>query len=119
MLVLSRRAGEGIRIGPDVEIRVLQVRGSGPSGVVRVGVVAPPHVKVLRSEVWEAVLEENRRAATSVPGHLVQAAEALAGVVSVGASGLESPVGRHDEEPEADGTPSKENRGGQSALESD
>ncbi|MFO7173661.1 MAG: carbon storage regulator [Bacillota bacterium] len=63
MLVLSRRAGESILIGDQIEIRVLQVRGSGPSAVVRLGIVAPPEVKVLRAEVVEAVREENRLAA--------------------------------------------------------
>lgn len=65
MLVLSRRAGESILIGDQIEIRVLQVRGSGPSAVVRLGIVAPPEVKVLRAEVVEAVRDENRLAARS------------------------------------------------------
>lgn len=106
MLVLSRRAGESIRIGPDVEIRILQVRGSGPSAVVRVGVVAPANVKVLRSEVVEAVMEENRRAAASGSGHLARVAEALAGLTSPGVEGSGRPPGHAETEPNAGGGPS-------------
>lgn len=44
MLVLSRKPGESIRIGKDVEVVVLQVSGNR----VRLGVVAPREVPVWR-----------------------------------------------------------------------
>ncbi len=47
MLVLSRKQGETIRIGTNIEIIVTQVS----SGRVRIGIVAPPEVPVLRSEI--------------------------------------------------------------------
>lgn len=47
MLVLTRKAGEAIRIGEKVVVRVLGVRG----GQVSVGVEAPSEVRVLRDEV--------------------------------------------------------------------
>jgi len=47
MLVLSRRKYESIRIGENIEIKVLDVRG----GRVRLGIVAPVEVSVVRHEV--------------------------------------------------------------------
>lgn len=46
-LVLTRRAGEAIMIGSDIEIRVLEIHGNQ----VRIGVTAPPEVSVDREEV--------------------------------------------------------------------
>ena len=51
MLVLSRFEGESIVIGDDIEIRLLRVR---PRAKVRMGIVAPPHVKILRFELAQA-----------------------------------------------------------------
>ncbi|GGI06659.1 carbon storage regulator CsrA [Egicoccus halophilus] len=59
MLVLSRRIGESIVIGNQVTITVLEVRGDQ----VRIGVDAPREVQVHREEVWQALQEENARAA--------------------------------------------------------
>lgn len=59
MLVLTRKLGEDIRIGDDVLIRVLEVRGSQ----VKLGIEAPPAVKVHRGEIYARIQEENRRAA--------------------------------------------------------
>lgn len=47
MLILTRRAGQTLRIGDDVEVTVLAVRGNQ----VRIGVKAPDHVPVHREEV--------------------------------------------------------------------
>lgn len=47
MLVLSRKLDEVIRIGNDVEITVLAVKGN----TVRLGIKAPRDVKVLRAEL--------------------------------------------------------------------
>lgn len=59
MLVLTRKLGENIRIGDDVKITVLEVR----SGQVKLGIEAPPQVKVHREEIYARIQEENRRAA--------------------------------------------------------
>lgn len=64
MLVLTRRTEESILIGDDIEIKVLQVRGSGEQAAVRIGVVAPRSIAVVRKEVRDAVAAENRRAST-------------------------------------------------------
>lgn len=47
MLVLSRRVGESIMIGEDVEIKVISVSGNQ----VKIGTQAPKHVSVDREEI--------------------------------------------------------------------
>jgi carbon storage regulator len=55
MLVLTRRIGERILIGPDVEIAIVQVR----SNSVRLGVTAPREIPVHRAEVRERMQENH------------------------------------------------------------
>jgi carbon storage regulator len=47
MLVLSRKQGEQIKIGDGITVTILGVRG----GVVKVGIDAPPHLRILRGEL--------------------------------------------------------------------
>ena len=47
MLVLSRKLGETIRIGGDIEITVTQIAGNR----IRLGIDAPDDVNVLRGEL--------------------------------------------------------------------
>lgn len=47
MLVLSRKEDQSIRIGKDVVITVTRISGDQ----VRIGIEAPPDVKILRSEL--------------------------------------------------------------------
>lgn len=61
MLVLTRRQGESIRIGNDIIVTVIEVRG----GQVRIGVQAPRAIQVHRSEVYEQVSRENEAAVAS------------------------------------------------------
>lgn len=49
MLVLSRKQGERIKIGDGITLTVLGVRG----GVVKLGIDAPPHMRILRGELTE------------------------------------------------------------------
>lgn len=51
MLVLTRRVGEKIRIGDDVVITLLGVRGNQ----YKVGIEAPRHVSVHREEIWQRI----------------------------------------------------------------
>lgn len=51
MLVLSRRKTETIRVGDDITITILKVRGDK----IKVGIVAPPEVIVHREEVFQAI----------------------------------------------------------------
>lgn len=63
MLVLTRRNGEALRIGPEVRIRVLSIS----RGQVRLGVEAPGDLLVLRDELYERVVDANREAAAPEP----------------------------------------------------
>ncbi len=58
MLILTRRMGEIIRIGPDIVVTVLGVNGSQ----VRIGVDAPKDVAVHREEIFERIKHERSTA---------------------------------------------------------
>ncbi len=63
MLIITRRAGERIMVGDDVVVHVMEIVGN----TVRVGIEAPRSLPVYREEIWEAVREENRAAASAAP----------------------------------------------------
>ena len=65
MLVLSRRVGEKLLIGDDIEVVILDSRGD----VVRIGINAPRTTKIHRAEVVEAVKSANEAAAQSAAAH--------------------------------------------------
>ena len=58
MLVLTRKVGEGIVIGDDVIIKVVEVKG----GSVRIGIDAPKDRKIYRQQIYEKIMQENREA---------------------------------------------------------
>lgn len=58
MLVLTRRSGQSIRIGANVEVRVVRIEGDR----VVLGITAPRHVAVVRAELVEQVSGEVREA---------------------------------------------------------
>ena len=60
MLVLSRKAGERIRIGHDIEVTVLEFGRD----FVRIGISAPRSVSVHREEVYCEIVEANRLASS-------------------------------------------------------
>jgi carbon storage regulator len=59
MLVLTRKITEGITIGPNIRVVVLEIKG----GQVRLGIEAPNSVQVHRDEVYARILDENKQAA--------------------------------------------------------
>ncbi len=59
MLILTRKVGESIAIGDDVQIYIVDIRGTQ----VKLGIKAPANVTVHREEVYLRIQEENRRAA--------------------------------------------------------
>ncbi len=59
MLVLTRKAGEGIVIGDDIRITIVELKGGG----ARIGIDAPRSTKVHRLEVYERIIQENKEAA--------------------------------------------------------
>jgi carbon storage regulator len=60
MLILSRKIDEKIKIGNDITLTIIEIRGDQ----VKIGVEAPKNVKVFRQEVFEAIQSENKEAAT-------------------------------------------------------
>lgn len=55
MLILTRKKGESIAIGDNIQIQVLNVKG----GQVRIGIEAPREVRVNREERVEGSENEN------------------------------------------------------------
>ncbi len=63
MLILTRKKDEAIRVGDDIRIVLVQIKG----GQVRLGIECPSHIRVLREELYEAVRQENINALASNP----------------------------------------------------
>ncbi len=59
MLILTRKRGEGIAIGNEIRISILEIHGKS----IRVGIQAPKHIAVHREEIYLKVQEQNRKAA--------------------------------------------------------
>jgi carbon storage regulator len=64
MLILTRRIGESLMIGDNINVTVLGVRGNQ----VRIGVNAPKDVSVHREEIYEKIQMEKGGAAPSDSG---------------------------------------------------
>ncbi len=73
LLILTRKISEGFTIGDGVRVVVLEVRGKQ----VRLGIEAPGGLVVLRDEIFQRLLQENRQAADFVCSDL-KAAQQLA-----------------------------------------
>jgi carbon storage regulator len=61
MLVLSRKKGQSIMIGHDIEISIIDVQGEQ----IRLGINAPRSVTIHRKEVFEEIIQENKQAAST------------------------------------------------------
>ena len=61
MLILGRRAGDSILIEGGIRIVVVACDRGG----VRIGIEAPPELKILRGEIADQVASENQRANTN------------------------------------------------------
>lgn len=51
MLILSRRPGESVMIGDEIQVTVLSINGNQ----VRIGIHAPRDVEVHREEIYERI----------------------------------------------------------------
>lgn len=63
MLILTRRLDESLRIGDDVKITVVEVKGQQ----VRLGISAPEDVEVHREEIHARIRAEQRAAGKAGP----------------------------------------------------
>jgi carbon storage regulator len=61
MLVLTRKQNEGILIGNDIVITVINIEGDK----IRLGIEAPKNVRVIREELLAEIGMENKMAAHS------------------------------------------------------
>lgn len=61
MLVLTRKLGESVIIGGNIEVKITEISGDK----VRIGIEAPAELKILRGELLETI-EENQEARASV-----------------------------------------------------
>ncbi|ALB44519.1 carbon storage regulator CsrA [Clostridium beijerinckii] len=59
MLIITRKKGESIMIGDDIEIVISKI----DDGSVKIGIKAPRDIEVLRRELYEEVEKENKEAA--------------------------------------------------------
>nr|WP_318539346.1 carbon storage regulator CsrA [Terribacillus saccharophilus] len=59
MLVLTRKVGESLKIGDDIELKILSVDGEQ----IKLGIDAPREIAIHRKEVYLAIEQENNAAA--------------------------------------------------------
>ncbi len=60
MLVLTRKVGESIIIGDNIEITVIETKGDQ----IKLGIKAPKDIDIHRKEIYEAIRNENQQAIT-------------------------------------------------------
>jgi len=63
MLILTRKKGESIIIGDNIQIQVLNVKG----GQVRIGIDAPREFQIFREEIDTSMISEKARTAQQKP----------------------------------------------------
>lgn len=62
MLILTRKQNEGILIGSDIMVTVINIDGDK----IRLGIDAPKNVRVIREELTAEIGQENKMAAESI-----------------------------------------------------
>ena len=60
MLIITRKKGESLMIGDDIEITISKIE----DGSVKIGIQAPKEVSILRKELLEEIKNENKSAAS-------------------------------------------------------
>lgn len=62
MLVLTRKKGQKLIIGDNIEVIVLETRGDS----VKIGIKAPKNIPVYREEIFEEIKKANQQATRNV-----------------------------------------------------
>jgi len=73
MLVLTRKSGESVKIGDEIRIIVMEVKGRQ----VRIGVEAPTSISIHREEIYNRIQQENLMAASMRSGDLAPLSKLL------------------------------------------
>lgn len=58
MLIITRKKGQSLKIGDDIEITVSRI----DDGSVKIGINAPKNITILRKELYDEVQKENQDA---------------------------------------------------------
>ncbi|GEP64587.1 carbon storage regulator [Clostridium beijerinckii] len=58
MLIITRKKGESLMIGDDIEIVISKI----DDGSVKIGIKAPKDISILRKELYDEVEKENKEA---------------------------------------------------------
>lgn len=62
MLVLTRKIGESIQIGEDIEITISSIKGDQ----VKIGINAPKNIEIHRKEIYIEIQKENKEATKEI-----------------------------------------------------
>lgn len=62
MLVVSRKIGESIIIGDNIEVNILDIS----EGIVKIGIEAPKKIKILRKELLKEIESENKESIKNI-----------------------------------------------------
>ena len=68
MLVISRKIDEKIKIGEEIEVVVVGF----DKNQVKLGIKAPKHITILRSELIEEIKKENKKATKKININLLK-----------------------------------------------
>lgn len=79
MLVLTRKVGEAVQIGPDITVRVARLDG----GSVRLAIEAPPSVRIFRDEVYLEIARDNQSAFLATAAELQAVVDRMRQIRSV------------------------------------
>ena len=61
MLVLTRKLGEGLVLGSDISLKILEIH----KNQIKLGISAPSDVRIYRNEVYEQIKKENLQASNT------------------------------------------------------